>query len=104
MANLNCSVENCVYNEENLCSKGDIQVGGARANYSEETCCESFKERSANSFRNSLSHPSRTISIDCEATKCVYNEDCKCHAEHVDIRGCGASDCRETACGTFKER
>jgi hypothetical protein len=25
-------------------------------------------------------------------------------AEHVDIKGCGASDCRETACATFSEK
>ena len=33
----------------------------------------------------------KTISIDCEATKCVYNSNYKCHAEHVDIKGGGAS-------------
>jgi hypothetical protein len=49
-------------------------------------------------------HPSKTISIDCEAVKCVYNTNYKCHAEHVDIRGCGACDCESTACATFKER
>ena len=47
---------------------------------------------------------SKTISIDCEAVKCVYNTNYKCHAEHVDIRGCGACDCESTACATFKER
>jgi hypothetical protein len=51
-----------------------------------------------------LEHPCKTISIDCEAVKCVYNSNYKCHAEHVDIKGCGACDCRETACATFKER
>jgi hypothetical protein len=25
-------------------------------------------------------------------------------ADHVDIKGCGASDCRETACATFSEK
>jgi hypothetical protein len=71
---------------------------------SDDTCCESFQERREGSMKSSLEHPSRTISIDCEATNCVHNEDYLCMAEHVDIRGCGACDCRETQCGTFTER
>ena len=35
----------CVYNQNELCSKGDIRVGGSGAKSSMETCCESFKER-----------------------------------------------------------
>ncbi|MGN1146512.1 MAG: DUF1540 domain-containing protein [Acetatifactor sp.] len=42
--------------------------------------------------------------MDCEAVRCVYNSNYKCVAEHVDIKGCGACDCRETACATFTER
>ena len=104
MAELCCSVENCSYNDQCYCCKGDICVGGEQAHREDETCCESFRQRSEESFTSSLSHPSRTISIDCEATKCVYNEDYKCQANHVDIRGCGADDCDETTCGTFKEK
>ena len=93
MADLKCVVENCTYNKDCLCSKGDIMVGGKHACDCDGTCCESFaqKREGRESFSNSLSHPSHTISIDCEA-------------EHVDIKGCGASDCRETACATFSEK
>ena len=31
MADLKCSVENCVYNKDCLCSKGDIMVGNKHA-------------------------------------------------------------------------
>ena len=106
MADLKCMVENCTYNKEKLCSKGDIMVGGKHACNTEETCCESFiqKREGNDSYTSSLSHPSNTISIDCEAVKCMYNSNYKCVAEHVDIKGCGACDCRETACATFKEK
>ena len=40
----------------------------------------------------------------CEAVKCIYNSNYKCVADHVDIKGCGACDCRETACATFTEK
>ncbi len=45
MADLKCGVENCTYNKDRLCSKGDIMVGGRHACDCEDTCCESFAER-----------------------------------------------------------
>ena len=106
MAELKCAVENCTYNKDRYCSKGDIMVGGKHAKKEEDTCCESFAQRREghDAYTSSLSHPSKTISIDCEAVKCVYNSNYKCIAEHVDITGMGACDCRETACATFTER
>lgn len=106
MADLKCAVENCNYNKEHLCSKGDIMVGGKHADCCDDTCCESFIQGKENgdSFTSSMSHPCRTISIDCEAAKCVYNSNYKCVADHVDIKGCGACDCKETACATFQEK
>ena len=79
-------------------------VGGKHAECCENTCCESFHKRDGSSFVSAISHPSPTISIDCEAVKCIYNSNYKCVADHVDIKGCGASDCRETACATFSEK
>ena len=106
MAELKCGVLNCSYNQEEYCCKGDIMVGGSHACDCDGTCCESFSEKreGRDSFKNSTCHPTKTISIDCEATRCVYNSNYKCTAGHVDIKGCGACDCRETACATFEER
>lgn len=104
MAELKCGVENCTYNSAHLCSKGDIMVGGTHACSCDDTCCESFREGKEGQAVNSTEHPSPTISIDCEAVKCVYNNNYRCHAKHVDIKGCGASDCKQTLCSTFKER
>ncbi len=106
MAELKCGVESCVYNEEQLCSKGDIMVGGKHACSCNDTCCESFvcKRPGADAYTSALSHPSMVISIDCEAVKCIYNSNYKCVAEHVDIRGPKACECKETVCATFKEK
>ena len=106
MAELKCQVENCTYNKEKLCSKGDIMVGGKHACSTEDTCCESFaqKREGRDSYTSALDHPSKIISIDCEAVKCMYNKNYKCIAERVDISGLGACDSRETACATFKEK
>ena len=106
MAELKCAAENCTYNEQCLCSKGDIMVGGREACNCEETCCESFLQgrEDGEVFKNSMKHPSKVISIDCEVVKCVYNSNYKCHAEHVDISGKGANRSKETACATFVEK
>lgn len=106
MAELKCGAVNCTYNEDHYCCKGDIMVGGKHAACTEDTCCESFTQRKEGNdvYTSSLSHPSKTISIDCEAVKCIYNSNYKCVAKHVDIAGCGADTSRETACATFKER
>lgn len=103
MVELKCAVDNCTYNRDRLCCKGDILVGGKNARKEEDTCCESFQQRKGSAAANSM-NPAKTISIDCQAVKCVYNTDYKCSAEHVDIRGCGACDCGETNCATFRER
>ncbi len=105
MAELKCGAESCTYNKDRLCSKGDIMVGGKHADRSDDTCCESFMlKRGEDSYTSSLSHASKIISIDCEAVKCVYNQNYKCVASHVDIRGGQANESRETACATFKEK
>ena len=106
MAELKCAVENCTYNDQRLCCKGDIMVGGKHACDCDETCCESFAQQreGMDSFKSSVTHPSSTISIDCEAVKCIYNSNYKCHADHVDIKGSGACDCGQTACATFTEK
>ena len=106
MAELKCAVESCTYNKEKYCSKGDIMVGGKHAEKEDETCCESFARirEGHDAYTSALSHPSRIISIDCEAVKCIYNSNYKCIADHVDIKGSGADASKETACATFKER
>ena len=45
MTKLECSVKNCVYNEEPYCCKGDIMVEGRDAKNTSETACASFQER-----------------------------------------------------------
>ena len=77
MAELLCRVENCTYNQDCLCCKGEISVGGEHACREDKTCCESFREQGSTTM---------------------------CRAEHVDIKGCGACDCTETACATFREQ
>ena len=104
MAELKCGVENCSYNKDKCCCKGDIMVGGKHADCCNDTCCESFAQKRDDSYTSSLEHPCRTISIDCEACDCMYNKNYKCHAEYVNISGNGASESGQTVCNTFRKQ
>ena len=104
MAELSCKANNCCYNQETCCCKGDIMVGGKHAKEKDNTCCESFHEKKNDSFSSALAHPSKVISIDCEAEKCVHNSNYKCLADKVVIKGENACGCQETVCGSFEEK
>lgn len=104
MADLLCNARNCGYNRDEYCCKGDIMVGGKHAKNEDDTCCESFIARRGESITSACSHPSRMISIDCEVSQCLYNNNYKCIAEHVDIRGMDALDSDSTVCATFKQK
>ena len=104
MAYLDCSVKSCTYNnEDGCCCKGDIQVEGREATEAQSTCCGSFKDRGTNGAAcNALKDVSKEIDVACEATHCRFNENEKCHADHIGISGAGACTCGETECASFE--
>ena len=101
MTMLDCSVTGCVYNEDKCCCKGDIMVEGRDAKNNADTCCASFKERSANGASNVEKRISKMIDVACEACNCKFNKDKKCSAEHIGIAGGDANDSKETECASF---
>ena len=101
---LSCSAQNCVYNEDKYCSKGDILIQGDEAQTACETCCSSFKEAGEGSYKNSVGTPSATVQIDCTACNCHYNENNRCMAGRVDISGQSACTCNQTECSTFEKQ
>ena len=112
MPALQCSAVKCMYNKDNLCSKGDIQVKGDHAATENETWCSSFVEKTGMSnaytcgggcssiqvFSTKLEHQ---VSFS-EAHDCTYNRPEVCQADHVHIDGSQACICEETCCGTFR--
>ena len=102
MPALSCSAMTCVYNQNELCSKGDIRVGGSGAKSSMETCCESFKERGEGTMSNSTGCGCTKIGVDCKAQNCTFNDNCKCEAGDIHIAGDSACSCQETECSSFR--
>ena len=102
MTILKCYATTCVYNKDQLCSRGEIDVMGENARLSDETSCGSFRERSSSALNGGEGKCGcETIRIDCKAHNCIYNEDCKCTAAAINVDGKNASTSRETSCSTF---
>lgn len=101
---LTCAATTCIYNKDKLCSKGDIQVTGEHATYSDATSCGSFVERgsSASNRAGDTGCGCSTIDVRCEACKCVFNEKKKCSADQITIEGRNACESSETECGSFR--
>lgn len=101
MPNLSCSVYKCNYNDDRLCRLNMIDVsGGERI---ENTCCSSFSESSGATNCSGSAIPETSIS--CKAHDCTYNEDCKCHAETVEVCTCrSGSSSHDSECSTFSKR
>lgn len=103
MTNLECSVASCSYNENRMCKRDNITVGGQKANKPSETVCESFYLRGTNTMTNlDANGPKKETNIACNAVTCVYNENKKCTAESIQIAGVKAVSSGETECGTFQ--
>lgn len=103
MTKLNCSVTSCMHNEDRRCCLNGIKVEGTTADVSDGTACASFEERRTESYKNSCGceQPKQSLVIECMAQKCVYNDDYKCTASHINVAGDGACDCGDTRCATF---
>lgn len=103
MTILSCTATKCMYNDNELCSRGEIEVNGTDARQANETSCGSFREKGSDSFMNSAKEHCgcEKINIDCKAQECTYNEHCHCTASAIDISGCNAHNCKETKCDTF---
>lgn len=102
MTTLKCSATTCIYNEDHLCSRGEIDVMGAGAHRADETSCGSFRERSEGSASNRTGCGCHEIQIECKAHHCTYNEDCKCTADAIHVAGEHAADSHQTECSTFQ--
>ena len=73
MPALQCSAVKCMYNKENLCSKGDIQVKGDHAVTENETWCSGFVEKTGMSNAHTCGCGCSSVQVGCSAHDCTYN-------------------------------
>lgn len=101
MPELRCSVQTCLHNKQNYCALNAIKVGGDSAKTAEDTCCKSFEERRGDTYSNVTGEATPTAKIDCKATECCYNNNCKCEAGKISVEGSQACECGQTECASF---
>lgn len=101
MTNLKCSVENCLHNCNNLCELGEIAVKGHHAQQPDTTCCSTFCDTTSSLQNETVARADVQTQIQCSAKNCVYNGDCHCHADGIEVCGCGANHAEHTVCSTF---
>lgn len=107
MNRVSCQVTSCQHNDSNMCCLNKITVDGPSASVSSGTCCASFAERQSSASNHSGScHACPETAIDCKASNCSYNKNCKCQAGAVNVGCCCSSPkaMSETECCTFQCR
>ena len=93
---LNCSADNCIYNNYGICYAGNIKIEGEKASTTTGTTCATFSHKKENELNNSASNNFTTsFDIECSAKKCNYNCFGTCTASSVQINFNNAS------CDTF---
>ncbi len=100
MPNLRCSAESCLYNNEQYCSRGEINVAGLSASTSDDTCCANYCEGHGGA-KNAVGDPTPQMEVSCEAKKCTYNQNYQCQASSIDVSGYGANKAMDTCCSSF---
>lgn len=96
MPALQCNVIPCSYNRTGRCCRPSIRVNGETAHISSDTSCHSFAERTQNQMTSSISYrtPNESLSVDCDAHRCIYNQEKKCSAEAISItHGYSGTEC-----------
>ena len=100
MPKLNCSVEACKYQKDNLCSARSIIVEDANALESYETDCRTFTYADS-AITSSTHHASDEIDVTCDVVNCTHNNNHKCNARLVEINDYNANSIEETECSSF---
>ncbi|QHI73417.1 DUF1540 domain-containing protein [Aminipila terrae] len=101
MPALQCKVNPCSYNSKGQCCRPSIHVNGETAHVSSDTACQSFAERTQNQMISGVQYdsPNHSLSIDCDAQRCIYNQNEKCSADSV----CISYGYTGTECSSFEQ-
>lgn len=92
---LNCSADNCIYNNSGICYAGNIQIVGDKASTTTGTHCAIFNSNKNDLINYTSNSFTTSTDIRCESKKCRYNTLGTCTAPNVQINYSNAN------CDTF---
>lgn len=101
MTTLQCNVNVCSSNSKGYCCRPSIHVKGETAHTSSDTGCGSFTERTQNQMTSGVRYdsPNQSLSVDCDAHRCVFNQNKNCTANSISIN----HGYTGTECASFKQ-
>ena len=106
MPRINCSVENCSYNQGKYCCASVVKIEGRSANVTEETCCSTFlDDMGYNQSNNILTNLVDVDAILCNVNTCVYNECEHCTLHDIEVSSLNATEVfTQTDCLSFDRK
>lgn len=106
MPRINCSVENCSYNQQECCCASIVNIGGKGAKQSCDTCCGTFLNRLG--YSNLAQYTENRGGIDailCRVDTCVYHESEHCTLNEIQVGSKEEVDIyTETDCLSFQKK
>ncbi|WP_054740041.1 DUF1540 domain-containing protein [Cellulosilyticum ruminicola] len=106
MPRINCSVENCSYNQQKDCCANIVNIGGKGAQDKCDTCCGTFLNRLG--YSNLAQYTENRGDIDailCRVDTCEYHANEHCTLNQIQVGGAEEVDIyTETDCLSFKKK
>lgn len=113
-----CIVERCVHNMNDMCNAQYIHIFGNKAKQSQDTNCNTFELRTIRSSATTLTNVNMTGVVDqiftedpimnpaikCSVRECIYNINTQCSADRIEVLGQDSATVQQTECATFRRR
>lgn len=106
MGKINCTVDNCSHNNNNLCNANRIDIGGSLANEACATCCGSFLDKKNYSdLTNCTNSYTGEPALVCSAEACTHNKNKICSLDNITIESTSQVKVyTETFCSDFSSK
>lgn len=107
MPRINCSVENCSYNQGKYCCASIVNIEGKCANITEATCCATFLDGMgySNLQANNAQSSTELDAILCQVDTCVYHKQNHCSLQEIEVSALVKPEVyTQTDCLSFERR
>lgn len=106
MPRINCSVENCSYNQGKYCCASVVNISGRAAAMTETTYCATFLDTMG--YSNVTGNEQNSIEVDailCKVDTCVYHKNEHCTLQEIEVGSLTKPDVyTQTDCLSFERR
>lgn len=102
MQQINCNINNCLYNKSGICYSRRTDIGGINVLSQSGTWCNSFSSKiSHNSLNNNANANSQCDYLTCEVKNCIHNSNTLCNLQSINVLGTKSQIYAQTKCSSF---